>query len=110
MAFAILKGLDAPAEVSSVTVDARGPALVEAEGCRVTGLAGDPSRLEFDRLDEGLPVNFGVFGALQFRFVPIPDELNRYMLTVGASPRAVSTSWPTGGRWAPSLPPGSPRA
>jgi lysophospholipase L1-like esterase len=82
MAFAILKGLRAPADVSSATVSAKGPALVEARGCRVTNLTGDASRLEFDRLDEGLPINFGTFGALQFRFVPIPDELNRYLLAV----------------------------
>ena len=42
----------------------------------------DHNRLEFDRLDDGLPINFGLFGALPFRYVPIPDELNRYMLTV----------------------------
>ncbi len=86
MALAILKGLGAPAEVSSATVDARGPSPVEATGCRVTNVTGDVKRLEFDRLDDGLPVNFGVFGALQFRFVPIPEELNRYMLAVKGLP------------------------
>ena len=40
------------------------------------------TRLEFDRLDEGLPINFGRFGALKFRYIPIPEELNRYRLTV----------------------------
>jgi hypothetical protein len=38
--------------------------------------------LEFDRLDEGAPLNFGLFGAFKFRFIPIPDQLNRLMLTV----------------------------
>ncbi|AMV40680.1 hypothetical protein [Planctomyces sp. SH-PL62] len=82
MAFAILKGLDAPADVSSATLDADGPRAVEAVGCSVSGLAGDASRLEFDRLDAGLPLNLGLFGALQYRFIPVPDELNRYMLTI----------------------------
>jgi lysophospholipase L1-like esterase len=84
MAFAIIKGLGAPADVSSVTIETQdgGPALIESTGCRVTNLKGDATGLEFDRADDGLPINFGVFGALQFRFVPIPDELNRYMLTV----------------------------
>jgi lysophospholipase L1-like esterase len=86
MAFAILKGLGAPADVSSVTVDVRGPTLVETAGCQVTHVTGDAKQLEFDRLDEGLPVNFGVFGALQFRFVPVPEELNRYVLTVRGLP------------------------
>jgi lysophospholipase L1-like esterase len=86
MALAILKGLGAPADVSSATVDVRGPALVDAKGCRVTNVTGDANQLEFDRLDEGLPVNFGVFGALQFRFVPVPEELSRYMLAVRGLP------------------------
>jgi lysophospholipase L1-like esterase len=90
MAFAILKGLGAPDEVSAASVDANGPKVISADGCRlsnVRGHVGDQGgHIEFDRLDDGLPVNFGVFGALQFRFVPIPDELNRYMLTVASLP------------------------
>ncbi len=87
MAYALLKGLDAPAEVSSVTVEAGPePKLVEARGCRVSNLGGGPDRLEFDRLDDGLPINFGTFGALQFRFVPIPDGLNGYRLAVRGLP------------------------
>ncbi|SIO57989.1 Lysophospholipase L1 [Singulisphaera sp. GP187] len=82
MAYAIIKGLGAPADVSSVVIDARTPALVHAHDCKVSNLKGDATRLEFDRLDEGLPINFGVFGALQFRFIPIPEELNRYLLSV----------------------------
>jgi hypothetical protein len=84
MAFAILKGLGAPAEVSAASIDATGPRVLSAAGCKVTNLSGGAAggRLEFDRLDDGLPVNFGVFGALQFRYVPISDELDRYMLTV----------------------------
>ena len=90
MAFAILKGLGAPAEVSAAAIDARGPKVITASGCQINGLSGridvPDGRLEFDRLDTGLPVNFGIFGALQFRFVPIPDELNRYLLTIANLP------------------------
>jgi lysophospholipase L1-like esterase len=86
MAYAIIKGLGAPADVSSSTIDAQPPTLVEAKGCQVSNLRGDASRLEFDRRDDGLPINFGVFGALQFRFIPIPDELNRYLLSVRGLP------------------------
>lgn len=86
MAYAILKGLGAPADVSSVTVDAKEPRLIEARGCRVTGLKSVESGLEFSRLDEGRPINFGLFGALHFRFVPIPDQLNRYLLAVQQLP------------------------
>lgn len=82
MAYAILKGLGAPAEVSAAALDAQGPTVLSATGCRIANLLRQGDRLEFDRLDEGLPLNFGVFGALQFRFIPIPDELNRYLLTI----------------------------
>jgi lysophospholipase L1-like esterase len=82
MAFAMLKGLGAPAEVSSVVLDARETAQVQAEGCRVTDVQWHDGGLAFVRLDEGLPLNLGILGVLQFRFIPIPDQLNRYMLTV----------------------------
>ena len=86
MALAIIKGLGAPAEVSAVAIDAQGPRVVSAEGCRATNLTGDANRLEFDRKDEGLPLNLGLFGALQYRYIHIPDEINRYMLTVDNLP------------------------
>lgn len=82
MAYAILKGLGAPANVSAVTLDAAKQELVEANGCQVSGLKCGAASLEFTRLDEGRPINFGLFGALSFRFVPIPEQLNRYMLKV----------------------------
>lgn len=82
MAFAILKGLSAPADVSAVTVDAAAGKLSEASGCTVSDVAKDADGIRFTRLDEGLPINFGLFGALAYRYIPIPDEINRYMLTV----------------------------
>ena len=82
MAFAILKGLGAPAEVSSVSIDAADARVVDFAGCTVSGLRVSGSGLEFDRMDKGLPLNLGPLGALKFRFIPIPDELNRYMLKV----------------------------
>lgn len=101
MAFAILKGLGAPAEVSSVAIDAKSLEVLETAGCRVAQVAGQEGRVEFDRLDAGLPLNGETFFALQFRYVPIPNELNRYMLRITSLPpgrydviadgRAVST-------------------
>src|SRR5205085_6117079 len=79
MGFALLKGLSAPREVSAATIDGE---KVEASGCSVEKLKHGEGVLEFDRLDEGLPLNFGLFAALRFRFVPIPEQINRYMLTV----------------------------
>lgn len=82
MAYAILKGLDAPAEVSSARTDAAGARVVESSRCKITEVVRRDDRLEFTRLDEGLPFNYGLFYALHYRFVPVPDELNRYMLQV----------------------------
>jgi lysophospholipase L1-like esterase len=82
MAYAILRGLGAPADVSSARLDASGPAVVSAAGCKVTDLAAAEGRLEFTRLDDGLPFNQGLFYALNYRFVPVPEGLNRYLLAV----------------------------
>jgi lysophospholipase L1-like esterase len=82
MAYAILKGLDAPADVSAVTVDAREGKLVEASGCQVKEIKVEGDTVTFTRLDSGLPFNYGLFYALNFRFVPVPGELNRYLLAV----------------------------
>jgi hypothetical protein len=82
MAVAILKGLGAPAEVSSAEVDATTNNVIKAEGCTITNVKSSPEGVEFDRLDEGLPINFGTFGALNFAFIHVPEELNRYLLTV----------------------------
>src|SRR5262249_38297315 len=82
MAFAILKGLGAPADVSSASVDFAAAKATEVHSCRISEIAVDGQTLEFTRLDEGLPINFGLFGALNFLYVPIPSELNRYLLAV----------------------------
>ncbi|OAI54307.1 hypothetical protein AYO47_03145, partial [Planctomyces sp. SCGC AG-212-M04] len=78
-AYAIIKGLGGPADVSSATVDAKS---LKAEGscCKVSDVSRTSDGVEFTRLDEGLPLNGETFFALNFRWVPIHDELNRYML------------------------------
>src|SRR5262249_28757400 len=83
MAFAILKGLGAPAQVSSVMIEVKDEArAVEARGCAVSDVAAGVHGVSFTRLDEGLPLHLGIFGPLCYRFIPIPEELDRYMLTV----------------------------
>jgi lysophospholipase L1-like esterase len=80
-AYALIKGLGGPAEVSSATVDAR-TLIAEAGGCKVSDVSRVTDGLQFTRLDEGLPLNGETFFALNFRWVPIHDELNRYTLKV----------------------------
>ncbi len=82
MGFAILKGLGAPAEVSSATLDAASGQVTVAEGCRVTEVAREPGRLAFERLDDRLPLNLHPLWMLNGRFLPIGDEFNRYLLTL----------------------------
>ena len=81
MAYAMLKGLGAPEDVSSATLDA-GSLKAESQGCAVSAIEAKDGGVSFTRLDEGLPVNFGPFTGLQYRWVSIPDGINRYRLTV----------------------------
>ncbi len=82
MAYTMLKGLGAPAEVSSAVLDAHEPNQAQGEGCRITEVQWREGAVTFVRWDEGLPLNLGILGVLQFRFIPIPDQLNRYRLAV----------------------------
>lgn len=81
MAYAILKGLGAPADVSSATIDAQTEQVIEASGCTITDITASEEAFTFTRLDEGLPFNNGLFSTLAYRFVPM-NELSRYRLAV----------------------------
>jgi lysophospholipase L1-like esterase len=82
MAYAILKGLGAPRDVSELTIDGASSKLASSGNCTITNISATPEKVEFDRLDAGLPFNQGLFFNLRYRFIPLPDEINRYMLTV----------------------------
>ena len=86
MAFAILKGLGAPEHVSSMTVDAQSGNVTATDGCRVTDVAVLKNGIAFTRQDDGLPLNRGMLSSLDHRWVPIPDQLNRYELRVTSLP------------------------
>lgn len=82
MAFAILKGLGAPAEASSATIDATSAAVTAQDGCKISEIQKTDEELAFTRIDERLPFNQGPLWMLQGIYIPISDELNRYMLSV----------------------------
>ena len=84
MAYTLLKGLGAPAEVSAVTLDAAQPATpAGAQGCTASEVKKrEDGGVEFTRLDKGLPLNLGSLGALNYRWIPIPDGLDQYRLTI----------------------------
>jgi hypothetical protein len=81
MAWAILKGLNFPALVSRVEIDATAGKLNLAENCRVTDLAAGDGRISFERLDSALPFFPGEAEKI-LAWVPIRDELNQYLLKV----------------------------
>jgi lysophospholipase L1-like esterase len=82
MAFAILKGLHAPDLVSSMTIDAKDGKVTASNGCRVTEARALKDGIAFTRLDSGLPLNRGILSGLDYRWVPVPDRLNRYELRI----------------------------
>lgn len=82
MAYAMIKGLGAPEDVSSAVIDARAASAKESKGCTVSSVQAVANGIEFTRLDSGLPLNLGPFTHFQFRWVPLADGINRYMLTV----------------------------
>lgn len=86
VSFVLLKGLGAPAEVSSLTVDVESRQVVAALACEASDLKIDGQRIEVTRLDRRWPLNRGLFSALDHRFVPIPDELNRYIFAARGLP------------------------
>jgi lysophospholipase L1-like esterase len=82
MAFAILKGLGAPDLVSSMTVDAKSGKVVGADGCRVSKVDTRSDGIAFTRSDNGLPMNRGILSGLDYRWVDVPNRLNRYELRI----------------------------
>lgn len=82
MGWAMLRGLGAEAEVSEAVVDAAAGKVISATGCKVTDIKKLPDGVMFVRKDAGLPMNLGVLSALQYQFVPVPETLNGYRLTV----------------------------
>ena len=81
MAYALLKGLGAPEDVSSAILDAA-TAKAEAKDCTISGIETKDGGIAFTRLDTGLPLNLGPFTGLQYRWVPMADGINRYQLCV----------------------------
>ena len=82
MAYAMIKGLGAPSEVSSAVVDAKSGTVVSTRGCTVSFVQRLQNGIAFRRLDRGLPLNLGILGALNYRWIPIPEGINGYTLGV----------------------------
>ncbi|BCU79385.1 SGNH/GDSL hydrolase family protein [Luteolibacter sp. LG18] len=87
MAWAMLKGLGAPADSSSAMMDARLGMVVRQEACKIGNVAMAPDSFKFTRLDDRLPFNLSPLWVLMGWHIPLSEDLNRYQLTIaGLSP------------------------
>lgn len=83
MAWAILKGLGAPAGVSAAALDVTRflrSKVVCATNCKVTNVKYAGGVLRFDRKDNALPMPIDPRAEAALSLAPIADDLNRYEL------------------------------
>lgn len=81
MAWAILKGLGAPALVSRVQIDcATGKAATDA--CRVENLKAANNTVSFERLDDALPMPIDERAGPALKLAPILEDLDRFELQI----------------------------
>jgi hypothetical protein len=87
-AFALLKELGAPSEVSSVAVSAADETAL-ATGASVRNVSWDPESgvLRFERMDRGLPLALNILTWSDVRrWIPVDSQLNQYRLAVTGLP------------------------
>jgi hypothetical protein len=82
MAWAVLKCLGAPAEVSSAELDGKDGRVIAATGCRITEPKVAAGVLSFTRNDSALPAPVDPAGEPVTKLIPLLDELSRYELKV----------------------------
>lgn len=85
MAWAILKGMDAPALVSKVQVDCH-DGKATTEGCRVEKLKVANNTVSFEHLDEALPMPIDEKAGPALRLAPVLEDLDRYELQINGLP------------------------
>jgi lysophospholipase L1-like esterase len=82
MGYVMIKGLGGTPEVSTAHLNATTGQIVRTEGCTLSDIKATSTSISFRRLDRGLPWSFGILGALQYRWIPLPEELNSYRLRI----------------------------
>ena len=82
-AWAMLRNMSVSPTVSSVTLNAAPLQVVATTNAIVSSLSAPSGRVEFTRLDGGLPMQFGAFQlATPLLWMPFTQELNQYLLKV----------------------------
>jgi lysophospholipase L1-like esterase len=82
MAWAILKGLGAPAAVSRAEIAAPAGTVTAAEQCAISNVKSADGGLSFDRLDEALPMPIDARAEPALKLAPVLGDLSRYELRV----------------------------
>jgi hypothetical protein len=85
MAWAILKGLSAPALVSTVEIDC-GTKQAKTQGCQVKDLHVAGNHIDFQREDEALPMPIDPKAMPALKLAPVLADLDRYELRVTGLP------------------------
>jgi hypothetical protein len=81
MAWAILKGLGAPAMVSRVEINAAN-SKVTSENCKVQDLRVANNTITFERSDDALPMPIDEKAGPALKLAPILEDLDRYELQI----------------------------
>ena len=82
MAWAILKGLGASAEVSSAKIDAASYKGSTQQGCKVSNVKASEGGLSFDRIDDALPMPIDERAEASLKLAPIANDLSQLNLIV----------------------------
>ena len=86
MAWAVLKGLGAPALVSRAEIDASARKVARAEHCKIEQLQVEDGKVRFERADEALPMPIDPHAEPALKLAPILEELNQYELQISGLP------------------------
>ena len=82
MAWAILRGLGAPALVSRLAVDSAAQKVTTTDHCRAEDLKVSAGSISFDRVDEALPMPIDERAGPALKLAPILEDLSRYELQI----------------------------
>jgi lysophospholipase L1-like esterase len=82
MAWAILKGMGAPADVSTAEIADPAGTVTASEHCAISNVKAADGGLSFDRLDEALPMPIDARAEAALKLAPVLDDLSRWQLRV----------------------------
>lgn len=82
MAWAILKAVSAPADVSQAEIATPAGTITGAQNCAISNIKVVDDELTFDRLDQALPMPINDRAQQALKLAPVLDDLSRYELRV----------------------------